>query len=104
MHRLQADHAGRQQEGANFQLGGGSENFTGADDPWHALQKNGGLADLWSMDDGDTLCDQILVPSYLQEFDVVNAKVGAARNPQKSEVIHHVSDLDAAHPEWRIGV
>ena len=26
---------------------------SGADDPRHALQKSGGLADLWYMDDGD---------------------------------------------------
>ena len=48
---------------ANFQLGGPGK-FTGSDDPRHALQKNGGLADLWYMDDGDTMCHPILVPSY----------------------------------------
>ena len=96
--RLQAVHATRQQETANFQLGG-PEKFTGADDPRHALQKNGDLADLWYMDDGDILCHPILVPSYLQEFDVGNAKVGAEPNPQKTEVIYHVNDLDAAPPQ-----
>ena len=99
--RLQADHAVRQQEAANFQLGG-PENFTGADEPWHALQKNGGLADLWYMDGGDVLYHPILVPSNLQEFDIANAKVGAERNPQKTEVICYVNDLDAAPPECRI--
>ena len=54
-HRLQADRAVRQQETANFQLVG-PEKFTGADDPPHTLQKNGGLADFWHMDDGDILC------------------------------------------------
>ena len=72
------------------------ENFTGADDPWHALQKNGGLADLWYMDRGDVLYHPILVPSNLQEFDIANAKVGAERNPQKTEVICYVNDLDTA--------
>ena len=51
----QADHAARVQESANFQLGG-PEKLTGADDPQHALQKNGGLADLWYMDDDDIMC------------------------------------------------
>ena len=41
--RLQADHAARMQESANFQLGR-PENLTGAHDPQHALQKSGGLA------------------------------------------------------------
>ena len=50
--RLQADHAARPQESANFQLGG-PEELTGAHDPRHALQKNGGLADQRYMDDGD---------------------------------------------------
>ena len=43
--RLQAEHAVRRHETANFQLGGPG-NFTRADDPRHSLQKNGGLADL----------------------------------------------------------
>ena len=50
--RLRADHATRLQESANFQLGD-LEKRTGAHDPRHALQKKGGLADRWYMDDGD---------------------------------------------------
>ena len=99
--RLQAEHAVRLQETANFQLGG-AEKLTGTNDPRRVLQMNGGLADLWYMDDGDILCHPILVPSWLQEFDVANAKVGAERNPQKTEVIHYVNDLGAAPSEWRI--
>ena len=72
--QLRADHATRMQESADFQLGG-PEKLTDAHDPQHALQKNGGLADLWYMDDGDIMCHPILVPSFLQEFDVANAKV-----------------------------
>ena len=34
---------------------------------------------------------------------VANAKVGAERNPQKTEVIYCVNDLDTAPLEWRIG-
>ena len=55
------------------------------------------------MDDGDIMCHPILVPSFLREFDLANAKVGAERNPQKTEVVHYVNDLDGAPPEWTIG-
>ena len=88
-------------ETANFQLGG-LEKLTEADDPQLALQKNGGLADLWYMDDGVIMHHPILVPSFLQELDVANAKVGAERNPQKIEVICYMNNLDAAPLEWRI--
>ena len=54
------------------------------------------------MDDGDTMSHPILVPSCLQEIDDANAKVGAERNPQKTQVIYYVSDLEAAPLEWRI--
>ena len=50
--RLQADHATRVQESPHFHFGG-LEKITCAHDPQHALQKNGGLADLWCTDDGD---------------------------------------------------
>ena len=71
--------------------------------PRHALQKNGGLANQWYMDDGDIMCHPILVLPFLQHFHVANAKVGAQRNPLKTEVIHYVNDLDAAPLEWKIG-
>ena len=100
--RLQADHAARLQESANFQLGG-PEKLTGAHHPRHTLQKNGGLADQWYMDDGDIMCHPILVLPFLQDFDVANARVGAERNPLKTEVIFFVNDLDAAPLEWNIG-
>ena len=76
--RLQADHAAKLQ--VNIQLGG-LERLTGAHAPQHALQKNGGLADQWCMDDGDIMCHPILVPSFQEEIDVANAnaKVGAER-------------------------
>ena len=54
------------------------------------------------MDDGDILCHPILVATYLQEFDVANAKVGAERNPQTTEVIYHMNDQDATPLEGRI--
>ena len=55
------------------------------------------------MNDGDIMCHPILVPSYLQEFDDANAKVGAERNPQKTEVTYNVNDLVAATPERMMG-
>ena len=90
------------QESANYQLGG-PEKLTGAHDPRHALQRNGGLADQWYMDDGDIMCHPILVLLFLQDFDVANARVGAERNPLKTEAIYFVDDLDASPPEWKIG-
>ena len=95
--RLQADHATGVQEPANFQLRG-PERLTRAHDPKHALQKNGGVADQWYMDEGDIMSHPTMVPFFLQEFDVANTKVGAERNLHKTEVI----DLDAAPIEWRI--
>ena len=35
-------------------------------------------------------------------FNVANARVGAERNPLKTEVINCVNDLGAAPPEWKI--
>ena len=60
------------------------------------LQKNGGLADQWYMDDGDIMCHPILVLPFLQDFDVANARVGAERNPLKTEVIHYVNDMECS--------
>ena len=65
--RLQADHPARLQESAKFQLGG-LEKLTGAHDPEDALQKSGGMADQWYMDDGDITCHPILVLPFLQDF------------------------------------
>ena len=75
---------------------GSPEKLAGAHDPQHALHENGGLADLWYVDEGDIMCHPILVPSCLQEFDVASAMVGAERNPRKTDVIYHVNDLDTA--------
>ena len=61
--RLQAEHASKMQTVSKFQLGG-TAKLTGADDPRHALQENGGLADLSYIDDDDILCHPSLVPSY----------------------------------------
>ena len=61
--------------------------------PRHILQENGGLADFWYIDDGDILCHPVLGSFDLHEFDDTNDKVGAERNPQKTEVIYYVADL-----------
>ena len=49
------------------------------------------------------MCHPILVLALLQDFDVTNARVGAERNPLKTEVICGVNDLDVALPECEIG-
>ena len=43
----------------------------------------------------------ILVLPFLQDFDAANARVGAERNPLKTEVACHVNDLNAVPPEWK---
>ena len=78
------------------------EKLIEGDDPRHAIQENGGLADQWYLDGGDILCHPILVLPYLQAFDTANDEIGAERNPQKPEVIHYVTDLEAAPVEWQI--
>ena len=78
--RLHEDCAARVQESANF-LPGGPDLRTGAHDPQHALQKNGGSATQRYMDDGDIMCHSVLVLLFLQGVDVANARVGAERNP-----------------------
>ena len=60
-------------------------------------------ADQWYLDDGDIMCHLILVLPSLQDLDVANTRLGAERNPLKTEVIYYVKDLDAAPPEWIIG-
>ena len=44
--RIQAEHNSKMQQIQDFPLGV-SEKQKGADDPRHALQKNGGLANVW---------------------------------------------------------
>ena len=101
--RLQADHAARLQESANFQLGG-LERLTGVTTRGIRCRKaEAWRVNEWYMDDGDIVCHPILVLLFLLDLDVANARVGAERNPLKTEVIYNVNDLDAAPPERRIG-
>ena len=58
--------------------------------------------DVWEVDDANILSHPICVLSYLQEFDDANDKIGAERNPQKTEEIYYVADLAAAPPEWKV--
>ena len=48
-------------------------------------KKNGGLADLWCMDDRDILCHPVLVPSYLHEIDDANDKSGSRAQSSKKK-------------------
>jgi hypothetical protein len=56
--------------------------------PAHAVQAMDGVADFWFLDDGDILCDPRLVVPLLHQFDAVNARVGAERNQEKTEVLY----------------
>ena len=38
-------------------------------DPWHEVQKNGGAADFWYLDDGDIMCHPKHVLSIFNTFD-----------------------------------
>ena len=74
--RLPDEQCSRMQRIYIIQLGG-PEWLVGADDPRHAVQENGGLADFWYVDDGDILCHPMLVLSNLQAFDTSNVQLGA---------------------------
>ena len=64
--RVEAEHVNKMQKVQHFQLGA-PPKLVGADDPRHAPQENGCVADLWYIDDGDILRHPTLVPSHLQE-------------------------------------
>ena len=73
-------------------------------DPSHEIQRHGGLADFWYMDDGDILCHPRLVVPYFRSFDSEDGQVGGERNRSKSEVIYYVDQqtLDAHAAEWQV--
>ena len=62
-------------------------------------KKREAFADFWCLDDGDIPCHPMLVLLHLQAVEIANAKIGAERNQQKTEVI--VSDLDTAPLDWK---
>ena len=70
--RLHADPAARLQDSANFQLCGPGK-LTGAHDPQHTLQKNGGMADQWYVDFGRSHFGSraILAQDILSQFDLL---------------------------------
>ena len=76
------------------------------DDPRHALQKNGGRADLWYMDDADTLCHPILVPSYLPRSTVTAGHItlGVAGRRHFSFSCARTADGICPPPEESMGV
>ncbi len=65
-------------------------------DPRHEIQAFGGVADFWYLDDGDILCDPMLVCPLLQRYDRTDAEVGGLRNRPKSEVIYMVDEATLA--------
>ena len=81
--RPQADHAVRSQSSSNLAVQKSSLVPT-----TRSMRcRRAGLTDRWYMDDEDIMCHPILVLPFLQDFDVVNVRVGAERNPLKTEVI-----------------
>ena len=81
-----------------FTLRGG-EDHASEDDPRHMLQKCGGLADSWYLDDGDIMCQPLLVLPHLMAVDIGNAQIAAERTQLNSEVIYLVATLEEARPE-----
>ena len=83
----------------NFQLGG-PEKLNGTDDPRHALQKNGGLADF--------LCLMVATSCATQRWtslsnDLANANIGAETNLQQKQKSSTTFQIWATlDPEWRI--
>ena len=74
-------------------------------DPAHEVQKLGGLVDLWFLDDGDILCDPVLVRPLLEAHDHADHAVGGQRNKSKTEVIYFADDATLASHEaaWQLG-
>ena len=73
-------------------------------DPRHKVQKFGGLAGFWYLDDGDILCCPILVLPFLQAFDEANPSAGAERSCPKTEVIYYSTqdELDTNSSQWQL--
>ena len=64
--------------------------------PDNEVQQGGGLADFWYLDDGDIICDPLLVLPHLKAFDQANAPAGAQRNLIKTEVVLLASEEEIA--------
>jgi len=79
------------------QVGGAGDSLLTTPD--NEVQKGGGIAEFWYLDDGDILCDPELVLPYLQAFDVANPCTGAERNLVKTEVIAGNGTGDSREPE-----
>ena len=82
----------------------GDEGDVITPNPGHEIQKNGGLADFWYLDDGDILCVPGLVAAYFEAFDEANKKVGATMNIFKIEVIYSASPAEMFQNEasWNL--
>ena len=85
----------------NFQPGG-PEKFTGADDPRHALSENGGLADFWSLDDGDILCHPELVLPYRAAFLTRQTQKMVQKDVDKTNRSHLLRLRSGQHFDWKI--
>ena len=73
-------------------------------DPAHEVQAFGGIADFWYLDDGDILCDPVLVLPLLRAHDGADDRVGGQRNRSKTEVSYFADSvtLAAREAEWQL--
>ena len=82
----------------------GEEGDTITPNPGYEIQKNGGLADFWYLDDGELLCVPGLVADDLEAFGEANKKVGATMNIFKTQVIYYASPAEMLQNEasWNL--
>ena len=99
--RLQAERAVRLQETANVQLGG-PEQLTGANEPRHELQRNGGLADLSYHGSMVTFCVTRSWCRRTCKNSTSPTPTSERSGTHRTQVINYVNDLDAVPLEWRI--
>eukprot|EP00973_Karenia_brevis_P043664 6049136-Karenia_brevis.AAC.1 len=72
--------------------------------PRNAVQRHGGLADVWYLDDGTAFMNPSLVLSDLRAYDRVTHEQGRRRNTKKTRVILYASQdqIEAHAAEWNL--
>ena len=74
--------------------------------PIDPIHPDGGVVDVWLMDDQTIACDPILVNAVIDAVDTTcqDPKRGGVRNPTKTHVILYASpqDLQLNHSAWGI--
>ena len=59
--------------------------------PQDEIQEQGGVLDLWFMDDADIMCHPTLALDYMRAFDRYNQVIGGERNLDKSEAVYYTT-------------